>query len=286
MIETLMNLFGISSLNLMNNPSQKFLRSLIFIADVFLLCFFAVFSATKISQSELDEISNSRSKKILLLCITGTAFVIIFQAWACRMFEDKTNEHLADFERCFSKGNEKKSSPKALSVIAARLVLVILQVACLILSVVPSVVYKLDGMWEILLYPVILIEFASFRYAKSVEQVGERFSAMRKELQQIIENEDKVELSGMTFRVYTDNAIQKKVELEKTFIKLSKCYNVMISAVSCFNIRFGFSVLCIIFSSFLSITYCGYNFFIEIETKMDIVIIIGEQKLMPELEFH
>lgn len=280
MIEALLSFFECSPLNSSKKLSRNILRTGVFIVDVLLLSFFIAFSASKVPKSELNVISKSLVQNVLLICIIGTAFVILIQAWARRDFEDEVQENLATFDRVFNKRQKSKISTKPLSVIARLVVNIIFLFICLALSSVPITIDKIHGMWEILLYPILFIKLTSFRYVLSVTKLGERFRMMRKELQEMVENEDKLEMSGKNFRVFKDSQKQK-LEFEENFAELSKSYNFLTSAVSCFNSRFDLSILSVISSAFLSITYCGYNFFIEIETRMSGNVIIGEMKLEP-----
>lgn len=131
------------------------------------------------------------------------------------------------------------------------------------------------AVWEILLFSLLVMKFAAFRYTSVVLRIREKFVKIRKELEAIVEQEDKIESSLKSFKVYTER-FNTRHEIEKKIVKMIKAHNILSSSVNLTNKRFGFSILCFVFSSFYTLIYCGYNFFIEIETRRSNNELIGE----------
>lgn len=275
MIEVLLSFFGNLSSSFTNNLANKLFRSVLLVVDFFLLSFFTAFSATQIKTDDYKDIVNSQVKMILSSCIVGTAIVILIQAWACQNFEVEITKSLIDFDQIFSEKLKNQKQSIELSIIARRVFVGILLIASLSLTSVPLIIHGVHGMWEILLFPLILIEVTSFRFVMNVGKLFERFRCLRKKLQQTVEYQNTLESSGKAFTVFQES-LRKNLQIEEKFLQLGKCYNAMTSAVFYFNQRFDITVFSIISSAFLSITFCGYNFFIEIETKKSNNVIVGK----------
>lgn len=107
---------------------------------------------------------------------------------------------------------------------------------------------------------------------------------IRKELQSIVDQEDKLGHSSTNFRFYRES-FNLRFDIEKKIIKMIKTHNILLATVDLTNTRFGFSMLFLVFSSFFSFLYCGYNLFIEVETRQSSSEIIGEDILIFEYQF-
>lgn len=270
MIEIIFSFFNISK--------TKDFGKLIVLADLILLSFSLAFGLAQVSTDHLDEIMDSYVKKVLALVIAFTAALILTQSWVETRFESELNDSLINFEVVFSDDKRSEGSKNKTKVSFWTLKDFLQLVLCLSFSVVPLFCDRVYGIWEVLFFSILILKTTSIRYALNVGRIREKIKKMRKEIESLVRFEDEVDSFTKNFRLIRENLKKDKI-VEKKIKKLIKCQNLINSQVSACNERFGVSILGIIFSAFLSLTYCGYNFFIEIETERSINILLGRQNL-------
>lgn len=271
MIEIFYSLFGSK---VIRKKYVSFLRIFIFLADLTLLSFSLALGFTKVSIREIDEIMGSFVKKFLVLTIACTALIIILQSWMKRHFESELEDNLKKFEVLLSAEKGSKSSVEN-KFQSWKLMNLFQLILCLCFSIVPLFCDKVYGIWEVLLYSILLMKTTSIRYAFKVGKIREKIKKMREEIHSLVKLEDEVDSFTKNFSLSRENFRDHKM-IEIKIKNLMKCQNVIVSLVSSCNERFGLSILAIVFSAFLSLTYCGYNFFIEIETERSKKILIGK----------
>lgn len=248
---------------------------LLFAVNIALLISITLFSAKQVPRFEIFRITRSFVKKILLLTISFTALAIHVQAWLCSNHSRAFEESLRKFTKIFGPSVKPKAQKapwrKAFAILWFFIENFAMILICLTLSVVPIFCDKIYGIWEILLFSMIVIKVTTFRYSWAALKIRDKIIEIRYLIEQIMEEHETAESVNIPSEKFKTSDFD-----EKRVIKMIKSFNVVSSAVDSFNSRFGFSILCIIFTSFLSITYCGYNFFIEIETRKDKFVLIGE----------
>lgn len=263
------------------NLRQKTIQTFSFSFKMAVLGFSVIFFYTKMPASELKEISEGFVKKMLLFTLITTVFTINFQTFAFASYQEVFEKSLKKFDKVFGSNaseDSKKSCFKKLSLAYFENFLFLS--VCSTLSIVPLLCDKEYGIWEVLLYSIFLINFATFRYAMKIGQIRlkiEKIKEIIEEIQNEHESLQNLNTAKNGDKIFVES-FKTKLEDEKKVIKMIKCHNVISVMVNAFNQRHGYSILLIIFSSFLTITYCGYNFFIEIETERNQNIIVGKFK--------
>lgn len=265
--------------------SNKVKDFILFFINVALLCFSILFGASKVPRWELLNIARSFVKKMLLVTIIFTAFSIILQSWLCSKHTRAFEENLKKFNKVFGQSVKSKVQGaslwrEAFAIFSYFIENYALFLICLTLCIVPLFCDKVYSIWEILLFSMLVIKVTTFRYSAAALRVRDKILEIKYLIEQIMEEHENIEdLNLPSGKFNTSDFDVKRV------VKMVKSFNVISSTVDSFNNRFGFSILCIIFTAFLSITYCGYNFFIEIETKKDKFILIGEiSRLMKKVD--
>ena len=267
MIETLLKITGLISSKVPQTILEKIFTVSIVIVDISLIAFSIVFGFKKLTFYGLYKISVDRVKKLLLFVIIATDLIVILQSLIGRKFENKILGDLLQCEEIMNEDKSQKSKPKIAYWAIKQSVLLL---SCCLLSTVPIFCDKAFGIWEILLYSILFMNVTTFHYIWTVQKIHEKVQLMRDEIQEMVSDESLETLMKSSTVYYKNDIAEEKI------IKVTKCYNLVCQAVSSLNQRFGVSILCLIFSSFLTITYCGYNFFIEIETTRLQNIIIGK----------
>lgn len=255
---------------------------LIFVVNIALLVSITLFSVKQVPRFEIFRITRNFVKKMLLTTFNFTALAIHVQSWLCSKHSRDFDASLRKFDKTFGPSVKPKvqTSPwrRTFAIVSYFVENFALILICLVFSIIPLFCEKIYSIWEILLFSVLIIKVTTFRYSWSALKIRDKIIEIRYLIEQIMEEHESVEgLNLPSDKFKTSDFDEKRV------IKMIKSFNVVSSAVDSFNSRFGFSILCIIFTSFLSITYCGYNFFIEIETRKNKFVLIGEmflQKLL------
>lgn len=281
-LEILFDIFGISHMKFSRSFFGRFVSFGVFVVHVSLLTFSIGYAVQILHQNHLVEMLKSYTKICIFVVVTLTAFVILVQAWQGGELESEIEENLKKVDEVLSGHWKKKNLKKKvnrlkvfLSFLSTLLFEVVPVMVCFCLSFVPFFFDKTIGLWEILLYAIFLIKITSFRYAMMVTKIHKRFVKINEELGEVVKEDEKFDLSYKRFAIVVENRsmmwkISRKVD------KFINCYALLYESVNFFNRRFGASIFLIIFSTLLSVTYCGFNFFIEIETTQVEVIVIGE----------
>lgn len=247
----------------------------LFVINITLLVSVTLFSFKQVPRFEIFRISRSFVKKMLLLTISYTAFAIHVQSWLCSNHSRTFDENLRKFNKIFGPSVKPKIQKSAWRKVFTIFWFFIenyaLILICLTLSVVPVFCEKIYSIWEILLFSILITKVTTFRYTSAALKIREKIMEIRYLIEQIMKEHESIDGLNIPSEKFKNSDFD-----EKRVIKMIKSFNVVSSTVDSFNSRFGFSILCIIFTSFLSITYCGYNFFIEIETRKDKFVLIGE----------
>lgn len=261
---------------------RRLLSFAVFGLNCAVLCCSIAFGYSQVSQQESTEISKSFVKKLLLFTIICTAIAIITQSWIYSDFSESFNDKLRQFDKVFEDDSkaEKKSWKTSISLCLPLILNTVLVLLCCGLSATPLLFDKEYGIWEILLYSIFLLKFSAYQYTLKVNKICCKILNIRTLIEKIAENHEKQEnFSLQSLKIFNAN-YKESLEDEKKVIRMIRSFNVVQSMVESLNNRYGFSILCIVFSSFLTITYCGYNFFIEIETRKSQSIIVGEKNML------
>lgn len=263
MIETLLKILVFSKIS--ETPfSGNIFSVTILIADISLLIFSIAFGFSKVSSHELRQILNDKVKSLLLFAIILSGLFIIIQSWIDRKWEHKFQEDLTELELILTEKNSHKTGKVAWWKIKNFTILF----TCCLLSIVPIFCDKVFGIWEVLLFSILYMKLTMFRYIMNVDKVRVTLRTMREGFEKC----DATEENLKTFKI----CMKKNLDVEGKIMKMMKCHNLAYHAVLSLNQRFGTAILCLIFSAFFCLTYCGYNFFIEIETNRSQNVVIGE----------
>jgi 7tm Chemosensory receptor len=280
-LDILFHFFGISHLKVSSNLDGKVVSFCALIVNLCLMTFSISFTLQKVLKQNFEEMIKSYVKVCIFVVFTITTYFIQIQAWKCGNVEKEIERNLKKVDEILSEDFKTKISKKVnwlkvvLNVLDEIMFEIIPVIICFALSLVPLFLDEPIGLWEILLYSTFLIKLASFHYVITVGKFTERFVKINEQLEEIVVEDEKYDLTFARFMIVVANRqILWKISLKVE--KLMKSYTILYDSVKLFNRRFGFSIFMIIFSAFLSITYCGFNFFIEIETNRANVVIVGK----------
>lgn len=276
---------------------------LILILSLALLVFSVRYGISRVPLLELLEISLSYVNKFLLLKTISMALIILVHSWMGRKLDVEIDENLKQFDELWGKDDENtRKLSSFIDLVLRKYFPFILEVSLTtitgdLLVILTSIVFissnkillvffdETHGTWKILLFSMLVIKFSSFRYTSVVLRIREKFMKIRKKLEAIVEQEDEIESSLIGFNIY-HASFNTRHDIEVLIVKMIKAHNILLSTVGLFNKRFGFSILCFVFSSFFSLIYCGYNFFIEFETNSTSNEIIGETLSLVTKQSH
>lgn len=241
----------------------------IFLVDILLLIISIAFGCRQVSDPTMNQIYDERVMQLLLLAIIISDFVIIVEAWQGRKMENEIQENLQQLELIFTEQKVKKDVLKLTWWnIKAFTTLFI----CCSLSTVPVFCDEIFGIWEILLYSLLFMDVTAFRYVISVQLIVVNAKKLREDIEKFIKSEEKSQNATLKF-VKNEHKLKG---LGEKLVTMTKSYNIISQAVQIVNKRFGMSILCLLFSASLTVTYCGYNFFIEIRTTRSQNVIVGK----------
>lgn len=281
-LQILFHVFGISHSKFAKNFIGKLISFVVLIVHIFILSVSILFVFQKINEKHFQEFFKSYTKFCIFSVVSLTAFYGLIQSWKGKNLEREIERNLEEIDEILNerwKGKTLKSKTNWLKMslkYLCKFVFTILPViVCISLSFIPFFLDKTVGLWEILLYSVLLIKIASFYYALLVGKVQKRLVRINKKIEKLVEGNEKFELYLKRILIVVENPNAER-EILVEVNKFIDSYSLLFTTVKIFNKRFGVSVFLIIFSIFLSVTYCGYNFFIESETTRDPVVITGE----------
>lgn len=272
-------LFGLSYKNFPLSSNGVKYRLAFFLFHLFLLTFFISFAVERIHGNSVVEVEESYVKQFIQFIIISTSFVILIQSWACGNCEFEIEKKAFEVNKIISeeilmKFRQPDRFP-CLRFFAAMTKTFLPIFICFSLAIVPLFCDKVFGIWEILLYSIFIILFASFHYVSSVWKIHEGLSSITEVIRNVLRTSNNSELFTKNFKFLVETRTRNH-NLEAKVVKLLKCHNLISSMLSLFNQRFGLSVFLIVFSCFSTITYCGFNFFIELQTTQLKYIIAGE----------
>jgi hypothetical protein len=262
----------------------KVLSFAFFTFQIFLFSFVIEFTAQQLPEKNLREMFKGYVNPFVFCTICATSVIIYFQAWIGQKLEIEIEDTLKKFDEilsddCVEKSRKKKQFLDAfhdfLSTVKKLLPLVISLFLCLEAEFHGDV----ETLWDVLTYPIVIMKFAFFQYVLMVGKVHKRFRIMNQQLEKFSKRKENFERPRHgprnVFRISKEFRPIPR-EIEETIIKMIRSQNVLSSSITFLNTRFGFSILLIVFSSFMTITHCGYSLFIELETTRDDHIIVGE----------
>jgi len=210
----------------------------------------------------LTAFSNTNSvEKFFLLAIIGTSLTILIQSfWASQ------NER--DFIIAVNEANRLVKIESGHVKVEAPSSFLIPLVVCCIFNVVP-VICENSFLWEILMVPSVIITICSFQYACYVKMIRGMLIYIHVSIKQL---KNKTDFVCPPMK----RSMNLKASGDKQKMKfIMEMHNIVSQLTGHLNQRFGLSLVFIIFSSFLTATFCGYNFFVELETEMRWNVIIG-----------
>ena len=234
----------------------------------------------KVSKEALKKIGDNYVQTVIFCVTILSSYLMFISAWLGRNLERKIHENLEKADEALKKYQTKKSSRKSSCKTFAQIAsLIFLKLfpffICIFLSSVELFLEKKNGLWRILIYPSLLVKFSFYKYAILVEKISKKFEKINSELLKLVEEDQKIYLPFARFAPITQNhKFISKISTET--VKFIKVYEILHNTVKIFNKRFGVLILLMILSSFLSIVFCGFNFFINVETTKNKLVIIGE----------
>lgn len=278
--EILAHFFGISHFRYPKTGLGKVLSFGVLLFYICLLTISIKSAFDKVSKKSLVEIRNSYVQACILCCTILTSYLIFIVAWIYGDLECEIQKNLVEVdeicEDAWMKLKKKKNFLEILLQILSFSIFKFLPVVvCILLSFVEIILEKNTGLWRILFYPILLIKFSTYHYAWTVQNISERFTKINQGLEKLVKENKKF---NFTYSKYSQ-FIQTQTFLFQLSLKIEKfvkSYEILFKTVQIFNKRFGILILMMVFANFLSIVFCGYNFFIELETKRVQIVIIGE----------
>lgn len=279
MIETLLKIFSLANSKVSQIYLGEVFVAIISLVDISLIIFSTVFNFSKVSLNDFNEILNSRVKKLLFGSIFISDLIIIAQSWFHRKYERKVHEILTKIDSILKK--ESSTLIQTSQFPWWKIKSFVLLLTCWSLSIVPTFLDKVYGIWEVLVFSILFMKITAFRYTMTVEKIRSNLQSMREMIETFVSKAENLENSiKKTSSVLGCMRGREALDFGEKIVTILNYHSLICQAVSSFNKRFGLSILCLLFSAFLNITYCAYNFFIEIETRRNQNIIIGEQKIV------
>jgi hypothetical protein len=233
----------------------------------------------KISEEALHEMWASYVQ-ICILCVSIlSSYLVFIFAWIGGKLERKISENLKNIDEIFSEGWIKATKATIIKKVFKIISKVIFQfipfTVCILLSFVEVLLNKKTGIWRILIYPILLTKCYMYFYAMHVDRITKRVEKINSELEELIQEDDKINLSIKKLSTVVENQ-KLMMKISKKTEKFTKTYEILFDSVKIFNKRFGLLILLSIMSNFLSMVFCGYKFIIEVETTRGMMAIIGK----------
>lgn len=258
-------------------------RSGVLIFHVSLLIFSTAFALNSFHKNRSEKLSESYSR-VFIFCVLGlTAFSILFQTWAFQHLDLEVQDNLKKVDEILNSGWKKIKLKKrencfefCLKLLSKMFFEILPIFICICLSFVPLFLENKVDLYDTLFYSILMIKFTSIHYSMTIDKLCKSFAEINKELKQLSKEEEEIinfSLIKLAHFVENRNMLTKISTKVEKFIE---CYEILFESVKILNKRFGISSFGTTFSSFLCVLNCGFNFFIEIETTQNEIIIISE----------
>nr|QGW50636.1 gustatory receptor 26 [Propsilocerus akamusi] len=213
--------------------------------------------------------SDNFNTKLVIFAIISSGMTTMCNAYATATAECEIYNRLIKFrEYCstnFSQNVEKNY--------LRRIFLSVTLLLLFSLFITSILCDPLNVQWIIIWAPIGIAKICSIHFIDLLDNLQLSFKTLNVLIKKILhDNINSHERFSSDIRNYrTEREI---AFIDNYIIRLTKAFNILSGTSQLMNKCFGIPLLLIIFSSFLNATFCGYSFFIELETSKSLSAII------------